>query len=62
MEGADDLDDGPIAVSEMRFRTLVWAPPVKRKKNIDDEEPGTTRIITGDKSDDDIDSDMKITN
>ena len=36
MDGADDLDDGPIAVSERRFRTPVRAPLVKRKKNIHD--------------------------
>ena len=58
MEGADDLDDGPIPVSERRFRTPVRAPPVKRKKSVHDEEPGTKKIITGEMSDDD-DSNMK---
>ena len=59
MEGADDLDEGPITVSERRFRTPVRAPPVKRKKNVQDEEPGTKKIITGEMSDDDHDSNMK---
>ena len=36
------------------------APPAKRKKNIHDEEPGTKNIITGDMSDDNIDSDIKM--
>ena len=60
MEGADDLDDGPISVSERRSRTPVRAPPAKRKKNIHDEEPGTKKIITGEMSDDDDDSNMKM--
>ena len=58
MEGAHDLDDGHIAVNERRFRTPVRAPPVKRKNNVHEEEPGTKMIITGEMSDDD--SNMKM--
>ena len=36
------------------------ALPVKRKNGIHDEEPGTKRIITGDLTNDDSDSDMKV--
>ena len=56
MEGAYDLDDGPIAISERRFRSPVRAPPVKRKKNVHEEEPGTKKIITDEMSDDDDDN------
>lgn len=59
MEGADDLDDGPIAVSERRFRTPVRAPPVKRKKNVHNEEPDTKKILTGEMSDEDDISNMR---
>ena len=49
-----------MAVSERRFRAPVRAPPVKRKKSVHDEEPGTKHIITGEMSDDDDNSNMKM--
>ena len=54
MDGTEDLDDGPALVGDRRFRTPVRAPPVNRKNDVHNEEPGTKGIITGDKSDDEL--------
>ena len=40
-QDADELDDGPNHLSERRMKSPVRAPPIKRNKNIHNEEPAT---------------------
>ena len=55
--GADDneLDDGPVTVSERRVKSPTRAPATRRKKNIHAEEPDTKKSIVGDLTDDEND-------
>ena len=46
--GEEQLDDGPALVSERRMHTPVRAPPFKRRIDIRDEKPDTTKVIVGD--------------
>ena len=46
--GSDDLADGPNTTSERRLHTPVTPAAVKRRNDIHDEEPDTTKIIWDD--------------
>ena len=58
--GADDneLDDGPVTVSERRVKSPTRAPATKPKKSIHAEEPDTKKSIIGDLTDDENDLDI----
>ena len=55
-QDADELDDGPNHVSERRMTSPARAPPIKRKKNIHNEEPATKRSIIEELSDNEPDT------